>query len=83
VRNFILHRKWTSKSKNNILDDSDSGDVDGDNRPDWSPDSKKLLFTQKTIIPVGVFTFPSTQIFMMDSDGENQKNLTNNTGINH
>jgi Tol biopolymer transport system component len=55
--------------------------------PKWSPDGKKILFEQATVTKKYYREMSreemtamknSTEIFMMDNDGRNLKNLTNN-----
>ncbi|NIM11098.1 MAG: hypothetical protein GTO45_03850 [Candidatus Aminicenantes bacterium] len=46
---------------------------DDDYSPKWSPDKKNIVFVRKSMIN------EYSDIFVMDFDGKNQKNLTKNT----
>ena len=43
-----------------------------DIRPDWSPDGTKITFISNS--------YGNNEIYVMDADGSNQTNLTNNVG---
>jgi Tol biopolymer transport system component len=43
----------------------------------WSPDGQKIAFT-RTDTPGGVWDGQSSEIYVMDADGKNQRRLTNN-----
>jgi TolB protein len=49
--------------------------------PIWSPDGRKLLFTRQLIEIVDTVKTTNGEIFIMDSDGSNEKRLTHKTGF--
>ena len=50
----------------------------GDRNPSWSPDGKQIAFTSDRDGHVNVHGWPNPDIYVMDADGNNQQNLTNN-----
>ena len=64
--------------------DADGGNLrrltnnrDGDSDPVWSPDGKQIAFKSDRDGHVNVHGFPTHDIYVMDADGSNQRNLTN------
>ncbi|MFC1712462.1 DUF5050 domain-containing protein [Candidatus Poribacteria bacterium] len=67
-------------------------DTDGDNQrrltndpgwylhPAWSPDGQRIVFTHADV-KGGEWVQQSCEIYVMDADGSNQRNLTNSPGI--
>ena len=51
---------------------------DGDRDPVWSPDGKRIAFKSDRDGHVNVHGWPNHDIYVMDADGSNQQNLTNN-----
>ena len=51
---------------------------DGDRDPVWSPDGKRIAFKSDRDGHVNVHGWPTHDIYVMDADGSNQQNLTNN-----
>ena len=65
--------------------DADGGNLrkltnnsDGDADPVWSPDGKRIAFKSDRDGHVNAHGFPTADIYVMDADGSNQQNLTNN-----
>ena len=65
--------------------DADGGNLrrltnnsDGDGDPVWSPDGKRIAFKSDRDGHVNVHGWPTHDIYVMDADGSNQQNLTNN-----
>ena len=65
--------------------DADGGNLrrltnnsDGDRDPVWSPDGKRIAFKSDRDGHVNVHGWPTHDIYVMDTDGSNQQNLTNN-----
>ena len=65
--------------------DTDGGNLrrltnnsDGDGDPVWSPDGKRIAFKSDRDGHVNVHGWPTHDIYVMDADGSNQQNLTNN-----
>ena len=54
-----------------------TNDPNGDSSPSWSPDGKRIAFVSDRDKKVKNFV-PTSEIYMMDADGGNQQNLTNN-----
>ena len=78
---FSSHRDGNSEI---YVMDADGGNLrrltnnpTGDGNPSWSPDGKRIVFTSDRD---GHFMnrIPTTEIYVMDADGRNQQNLTNN-----
>lgn len=47
--------------------------------PAWSPDGTKILYMCKATAPTNFFLGPDFEICVMNADGTDQKNLTNNS----
>ena len=65
--------------------DTDGGNLrrltdnsDGDADPVWSPDGKRIAFKSDRDGHVNVHGWPTHDIYVMDADGSNPQNLTNN-----
>ena len=65
--------------------DTDGGNLrrltnnsDGDGDPVWSPDGKRIAFKSDRDGHVNVHGWPTHDIYVMDADGSNPQNLTNN-----
>ena len=50
---------------------------DGDGDPVWSPDGRRIAFTSDRDGHVNRHGWPTHDIYVMDADGSNQRNLTN------
>ena len=46
--------------------------------PAWSPDGKRIAFVSDRDRLLDIHGFPTSEIYVMDADGENPQNLTNN-----
>ena len=46
--------------------------------PAWSPDGKRIAFVSDRDRFLDIHGFPTSEIYVMDADGENPQNLTNN-----
>ena len=51
---------------------------DRDSSPSWSPDGKRIAFVSYRDGLLDIHGFPTSEIYVMDADGENQQNITNN-----
>ena len=51
---------------------------DADSSPSWSPDGKRIAFASDREGRVNIHGIPTYDICVMDANGENRRNLTNN-----
>ena len=90
---IVFHAKRDGQSDIYVINDDGSGErrltftPARDFNPRWSPDGKHIAFRRK--IPGEIIKIPGEQIqtytsdvFLMDADGSNQRNLTNTPSIN-
>ena len=49
-----------------------------DRQPAWSPDGKRIAFVSDRDGLLDIHGFPTSEIYVMDADGQNPQNLTNN-----
>ncbi len=49
-----------------------------DRNPSWSPDGKRIVFASDRAGHADANDRPTSEIYVMDADGENQRRLTNN-----
>ena len=55
-----------------------TNDPKADSSPSWSPDGKRIAFVSDRDRFLDIHGFPTSEIYVMDADGENPQNLTNN-----
>ena len=55
-----------------------TNDPKADSSPSWSPDGKRIAFMSDRDRLLDIHGFPTSEIYVMDADGENPQNLTNN-----
>ena len=55
-----------------------TNDPSDDSSPSWSPDGKRIAFVSDRDRLLDIHGFPTSEIYVMDADGGNQQNLTNN-----
>ena len=93
VAKIVFHAKRDGQSHIYVINDDGSGErrltftPARDFNPRWSPDGKHIAFRRE--IPGEIIKIPGEQIqtytydvFLMDADGSNQRNLTNHPSIN-
>ena len=78
VGHWQIHVMDADGGNQRNLSNNDSDDSD----PAWSPDGRRIAFTAsikdgEIVTPHGVFEHRHRQIFVMDADGGNQRNLSN------
>ena len=54
-----------------------TNDPKADSSPSWSPDGKRIAFVSDRDRLLDIHGFPTFEIYVMDADGENPQNLTN------